>query len=159
MGLSHEDVQEILRLLDDLDATELNLRTRNFALSLRRDGTGGEWVQAMSVLSAPHLRGVDPAAAEPGAAPVAAPDRDDGDGLVPVRSPLMGTFYRAPKPGAEPFVEVGTEVVEETVVGIVETMKLMNSVVAGVAGRVAEICVDNDQYAEQGAVLMRIVPG
>jgi acetyl-CoA carboxylase biotin carboxyl carrier protein len=162
MGLSHEDVQEILQLLDDLDATELNVRTRHFALSLRREGADGEWVQAMSVLASPHSLTPTHAGREapaPGTASVAGPASDDSDGLVAVRAPLMGTFYRASKPGAPPFVEVGTPVGEETVVGIVETMKLMNSVFAGVAGRVAEICLDNDQYAEQGAVLMRIAPG
>src|SRR5262249_3172034 len=69
---------------------------------------------------------------------------EDEDGeLVVVRAPLPGTFYRAPRPGAAPFVEVGSRVGADTVIGIVETMKLMNSVPAGVAGVVAEFCVAN----------------
>ncbi|MGH3253654.1 MAG: acetyl-CoA carboxylase biotin carboxyl carrier protein, partial [Trebonia sp.] len=63
----------------------------------------------------------------------------DADGLAAVAAPLPGTFYRAPRPGAEPFVRVGDEVAPDTVVAIVETMKLMNSVHAGVTGRVARI--------------------
>jgi acetyl-CoA carboxylase biotin carboxyl carrier protein len=81
----------------------------------------------------------------------------EGDeGLVAVRAPLPGTFYRAPRPGAAPFVEVGSRVGADTVVAIVETMKLMNSVPAGADGTVAEICLDNAEFAAQGATLMRI---
>jgi acetyl-CoA carboxylase biotin carboxyl carrier protein len=77
-------------------------------------------------------------------------------GLVAVRAPLPGTFYRAPRPGAAPFVEVGSRVEADTVIGIVETMKLMNSVHAGVAGVVAGFCVANAEFAAQGAELLRI---
>ena len=83
-------------------------------------------------------------------------DADAGAGLVAVRAPLPGTFYRAPRPGAAPFVEVGSRVDPDTVVGIVETMKLMNSVSAGVAGTVAEICLGNGEFAANGTTLLRI---
>ena len=73
-----------------------------------------------------------------------------------MRAPLPGTFYRAPRPGAAPFVEVGSQVSAETVIGIVETMKLMNSVHAGVVGTVAEFCVQNAEFAAHGATLLRI---
>jgi len=80
-----------------------------------------------------------------------------GDGeLVAVRAPLPGTFYRAPRPGAAPFVEVGSRVGADTVIGIVETMKLMNSVPASVAGVVAEFCVANAELVAQEAALLRI---
>jgi biotin carboxyl carrier protein len=81
---------------------------------------------------------------------------DAGPELVAVRTPLPGTFYRAPRPGAAPFVEVGSRVDPDTVVGIVETMKLMNSVSAGVDGTVAEICLGNAEFAGHGATLLRI---
>jgi acetyl-CoA carboxylase biotin carboxyl carrier protein len=84
------------------------------------------------------------------------PSVSSGDGLVAVRAPLPGTFYRAPRPGAAPFVEVGSRVGADTVVGIVETMKLFNSVTADAAGTVAEICVDNAEFADRGATLLRI---
>jgi acetyl-CoA carboxylase biotin carboxyl carrier protein len=76
-----------------------------------------------------------------------------------VRAHLPGTFYRAPKPGAPPFVEMGSPVEEDTVVGIIETMKLMNAVHAHTRGEVVEICFQNAQFAEKDAVLMRIKPG
>ena len=83
----------------------------------------------------------------------------DGRGLVAVRAPLPGTFYRAPRPGAAPFAEVGSRVGADTVIGIVETMKLMNSVPAGVAGVVTEFCVTNAELVAQGAALLRIRAG
>ncbi len=101
--------------------------------------------------SAPGL----PAPGPSGPAPSAPGDRLE-EGLTEVRAPLLGTFYRAPRPGAPPYVNVGSLVEQDTVVGIIETMKLMNSVSAGVSGTVAEILLANAQFAEQGAVLMRI---
>jgi acetyl-CoA carboxylase biotin carboxyl carrier protein len=90
------------------------------------------------------------------AAGAGAEGRGDDGTLVAVRAPLPGTFYRAPRPGAEPFVEAGSRVTAETVVCIVETMKLMNSVHAGVDGTVAEICLANAEFAANGTTLMRI---
>ena len=106
-------------------------------------------------------RGTQPPLADDGAGTGGAAGAEDGaedeDGeLVVVRAPLPGTFYRAPRPGAAPFVEVGSRIGADTVIGIVETMKLMNSVPAGVAGVVAEFCVANAELAAQGAVLLRI---
>jgi acetyl-CoA carboxylase biotin carboxyl carrier protein len=77
---------------------------------------------------------------------------------VAVAAPLPGTFYRAPQPGAAPFVEVGDAVGADTVVAIVETMKLMNSVHAGTAGRVARICAENGEFAPLGTTLLLIEP-
>jgi acetyl-CoA carboxylase biotin carboxyl carrier protein len=97
--------------------------------------------------------------AAPGAGAAASAGSAGGpepDGLRAVRTPLPGTFYRAPMPGAPPFVEVSTRVEPDTVVGIVETMKLMNSVCAGARGTVAEILLANAQFAERDAALMWI---
>jgi len=142
--LTDDDVREIVRLLDELQYDELHLTTRHFTLSLRRNGG---WSQALDI---------GPAPVEDAAQPEMERDRT---GLVAVRTPLPGTFYRAPKPGAAPFVEVGDPVDEDTVVAIVETMKLMNSVPAGARGRVAEICRHDAEFADQDAVLMWIGPG
>jgi acetyl-CoA carboxylase biotin carboxyl carrier protein len=80
------------------------------------------------------------------------------DGLAAVTAPLPGTFYRAPRPGAEPFVQVGDAVSPDTVVAIIETMKLMNPVRAGTTGRVARISLENGDFAPLGATLMLIEP-
>jgi acetyl-CoA carboxylase biotin carboxyl carrier protein len=93
----------------------------------------------------------------PGQGAGGAGEADGADGeLVAVRAPLPGTFYRAPRPGAAPFVEVGSRVGADTVVGIIETMKLMNSVTAGLEGTVAEICLANAEFAAHGSALLRI---
>ncbi|MGH3279833.1 MAG: acetyl-CoA carboxylase biotin carboxyl carrier protein, partial [Trebonia sp.] len=82
----------------------------------------------------------------------------EADGLAVVAAPLPGTFYRAARPGADPFVQVGDLVSAETVVAIVETMKLMNSVHAGTPGRVSRVCLENGEFASGGATLMLIEP-
>lgn len=159
MKLTNDDVHEILQLLDAGAFDELHLQTLRFKLLLRRNGCG-EWTQAGQVLSSPNVlptadavAATAPAAASATGAEKSAPEGDD---LVPVRAPLLGTFYRAPKPGAPNFVEVGSRVEKDTVVGIVETMKMMNSVYAGVAGAVREICLKDAEFVEQDARVMLI---
>ncbi len=76
--------------------------------------------------------------------------------LQDLPSPLLGTFYRAPKPGAPPFVEIGAQVEADTIVAIIEVMKLMNTVRAGVRGTVAEILKADGALAEYGETLMRV---
>jgi acetyl-CoA carboxylase biotin carboxyl carrier protein len=99
-----------------------------------------------------------PAGDVPGGGGLADQAADGGpaDGLRAVHAPLLGTFYRAPRPGAPPFVEVGSHVEADTVVGIIETMKLMNSVCAGVRGFIAEILIADAQFAAQDSALMRV---
>jgi acetyl-CoA carboxylase biotin carboxyl carrier protein len=77
----------------------------------------------------------------------------------PVTAPIAGIFYRAPNPDAAPFVEVGQQVSADDVIGIVEVMKLMNSVRAGITGTVVEVCAENAELVEYGQVLVRIEPG
>jgi acetyl-CoA carboxylase biotin carboxyl carrier protein len=163
VDLTSDDVQDILQLLDGLPFGEMHLRTASFSLWLRRSADG-EWTQELQVLAEPTMTpAASPAeaAGAPGTAEApgpagGAPDAPVPDGLRAVRTPLPGTFYRAPMPGAPPFVEVGSRVEPDTVVGIVETMKLMNSVCAGARGTVAEILLANAQFAERDTALMWI---
>ena len=160
MELTAEDVRDILQLLDGLPYRELTLETASFRLSLRRGADGG-WTQATEVLAEPadSAQPVAPAAVAPAEPAAVPPPGDQAEaGLIDVRAPLLGTFYRAPRPGAAPFVSVGSEVEPDSVVCIIETMKLMNSVAAGVSGTVAEILLNNAQFAGQGTVLMRVRP-
>jgi acetyl-CoA carboxylase biotin carboxyl carrier protein len=155
MNLTNEDVQEILRLLDASTFDELHLSTDRFKLTLRRSAVGG-WTQEMQTAGASVASAPATGAAQTGTSPASGARPAGADGLIEVRPPIIGTFYRAPKPGAAPFVEVGSRVEKETVVGIVETMKLMNSVYAGAAGVVVEICAANGHLVEQDHVLMRL---
>jgi acetyl-CoA carboxylase biotin carboxyl carrier protein len=166
--ISNEDVQDILRLLDTLPFSELTLETSRFTLRLQRAADGG-WSQETQVLSRPVAAAV-PAAASgpvpavpavaaspaPAGAPTAGSSHAGAGPAQDVRAPLPGTFCRAPQPGAPPYVEVGSQVDADTVVAIIETMKLMNPVYAGATGTVSEICLDDGQFAEQDAVLMRV---
>jgi acetyl-CoA carboxylase biotin carboxyl carrier protein len=180
MDLTNDDVADILALLDSLPYDSLDLETPRFRLTLRR-AAGGGWTEESQVLAEPAP--VTPApdgSAPPPASPTASPDISEisgragepgmagaGEsgaaagthGFAIVAAPLPGTFYRAPRPGADPFVAAGDTVSPDTVVAIVETMKLMNSVHAGTAGRVARICLENGEFASRGATLMLIEPG
>jgi acetyl-CoA carboxylase biotin carboxyl carrier protein len=158
MNLTFADVEEILKLLDASPFDELELETDRFKLILRRSASpAGGWTQQTETRSTPKVAVTAPgkATAQTTAASAAA-HKDDG--TVPVRAPLIGTFYRAPKPGAPPFVEVGSEVGTDTVIGIIETMKLMNSVYAGADGTVSAIDTADGDFVEQNHVLMRVKP-
>jgi acetyl-CoA carboxylase biotin carboxyl carrier protein len=167
--LTHEDVEEILRLLDATPVEEFELETERFKLTLRRSPAGhGGWTQERQTRGGPDLLVADnsnaaqrPSAADGSAkSATSAPSASAAHPGVQfeIRAPLVGTFYRSPKPGAPPFVDIGTEVRPDTVVAIIETMKLMNSVYAGAAGRVAQICIDDGGLIEQHQVLMRLAP-
>ena len=86
------------------------------------------------------------------------PRHSTEEGLVEVKSPLLGVFYRAPKPGEPAFVEVGARVEADTVIGIIEVMKLMNTARAGVRGEVVEIFAVNGEMVEHGEALMLVRP-
>ncbi|HUJ46233.1 MAG TPA: biotin/lipoyl-containing protein [Rhizomicrobium sp.] len=146
MILTHDDVQEIIRILDASPYDELEIETDRYKLTLRRGGSG--WTQATETARAERPAAI--AAKTTQAETILEP------GTLGVRAPLVGTFYRAPKPGAAPFVEVGDTVDEHTVVAIIETMKLMNSVHAGVRGVVSEICAANAEFVEHGRILMKL---
>jgi acetyl-CoA carboxylase biotin carboxyl carrier protein len=154
--LSPDDVRDVLRVLDSSGLAELHLETAELTLTLRREGEAG-WTAEQRVLREPvierSLEEAPVAVDQPAAAGalVAA-------GLVGVRPPLLGTFYRAPQPGAPPFVDVGDAVDEDTVVGIVETMKMMTPVHAGVRGTVVEFRTGNGEFAEADAVLLVVEP-
>lgn len=154
MTLTAKDVEEITRLLEESSFDELYLELDGMKLSLRRGGA--------SAPASPQTRAersVAPARAEPpAAAPASARERSAAEDSEhhAVAAPLLGTFYRAPKPGAPPFIEVGSIVEEETIVGIIEVMKLMNTVRAGVSGRVVAILAQDGVLVEYGETLIRV---
>lgn len=154
MKLTNDDVQQILQLLEATSFDVLEIETDRFKLTLRRHSPEG-WTQEAQLKMRPAaVQTMLSSPADSLPENVSSPAED----LIDVRSSLPGTFYRASQPGAPPFVEVGSAVEPSTVVGIVETMKLMNAVHAGARGHVAEICFENAQFASQGATLMRIRP-
>jgi acetyl-CoA carboxylase biotin carboxyl carrier protein len=141
--LGDEDVREILRLIDDSPLDELRIETDGFSLHVLRGG---------AVASEPGPQRPAPAAVDPPAA--AAPTRE---GTL-IEAPMLGTFYRAEAPGAPPFVELGARVEPDTIVCLIEVMKMMNSVPARVSGTIVEICAENAMLVEYGEPLFVVEP-
>lgn len=158
MPLNDDDVREILRIIDESELDELSIETDGFSLHVRKGapvvgGALSESVRGSTLTeSAPPTAGSERAPASP------AGPRPAVNGLETIASPMLGTFYRAEAPGASPFVEIGAEVGPETTVCIIEVMKMMNSVPAGVSGTIAEIVPANGALVEYGDPLFRVKP-
>jgi acetyl-CoA carboxylase biotin carboxyl carrier protein len=150
MSLTAADVAEILRLVEGSSFDEFSLELDGLKLNFKRGANGSgspERPVGAAVPSAPIAAPLQPPAA------VAAADPN----VHNVHSPMLGTFYHAPKPGEPPYVAVGDLVEKDTIVGIIEVMKLMNTVRAEVGGAVAEILVADGAFVEYGEILLRIV--
>jgi len=137
MGLSHDDVHEILRLIDETPLDELRIETEGFSLHVRK--------------------GPSEASARPPEPAAKAPEHSGGGGIV-ISAPMLGVFYRAEGPGKRPFVDVGARVEPDTIVCIIEAMKMMTSIPAGVAGTIIEVCHENAELVEYDAPLFRVDP-
>lgn len=152
LPLTPQAVAEIVAIIDGSGYDRLDIKTEAFRLRLQRE-SGKEdqdsgWSQDWMFSEAEAPAGGDKVAAV----------AELPDGLLGVAAPLPGTFYRSPQPGAPAFVEVGDLVSEDTVVGIIETMKLMNPVHAGCAGKVEAILVENGEMLEGGATIVHVRP-
>jgi acetyl-CoA carboxylase biotin carboxyl carrier protein len=149
LPLTPDDVNEIVAILDGSVFDTLSINTGQFRLQVVRNGSGEAtgWTQNWDWKDDTGAAGAVASATDVTALP---------EGITAVASPLPGTFYRAPQPGAPNFVEVGDSVGPETVVGIIETMKLMNPVHAGVSGTIEAIIVENAAMVESGAVLIHV---
>ena len=133
MPLSEADVREILRLIDESDVGELRVETEAFSLYVRRGETNAVAEESPPVAAA--------------------------DGVVTISAPMIGTFYRAEAPGATPYVDLGSRVEPDTVVCLIEVMKMMNPIPAGVGGTIVEVCAENAEPVEYGAPLFHVQPG
>ena len=168
MSLTARDVAEILRVLEESSFDTLDLDMNGVQLRLRRSGAlpvreaapraddGGRDAASKAfrpgaAAGASAAGSAAIAAAAPGAA---APET----GAIAAPAPLLGIYYRAPKPGEPPFVEVGDRVQADTIIGIIEVMKLMNTVRAGVAGQVIAISAPNGELVEYGQAILWVRP-
>ena len=134
MALTDDDVREILRLIDENELDELRIETGEFKLHV--------------------VRGPAMAPAEP-VVEARRPASSNG-ATETIAAPMPGTFYRAEGPGMAPFVDVGARVEPDTVVCIIEIMKMMNSVPAGVSGTIVEVCAEDAQLVGDGEPLFRV---
>lgn len=148
MTLTAADVDRIIALLDASHFDRLSLEIDGLKLDLARSGAVAAPPKPVPVTMP------EPEAAPPPA--LASVAREPG--LIEVKSPLLGIYYRAPRPGEPPFVEIGARVEPETIIGIIEVMKLMNTARAGVSGEVVEIVACNGELVEHGELLMLVRP-
>ena len=152
-----QQVRELIELMVEHDLTEIRIKQGDTTVSLRK-GFHGE----VSVMPAPVVQAsaMPPAAsaaeALAAAEPAAEPSEDDG--LVPVISPMVGTFYTGSDPDSLPFIKVGQEVSSDTTVCIIEAMKVFNEIKAEVAGTVERIVAANEKAVEFGETLILIRP-
>ncbi|OGA43895.1 MAG: acetyl-CoA carboxylase, biotin carboxyl carrier protein [Betaproteobacteria bacterium RIFCSPLOWO2_12_FULL_62_13] len=162
MTLTHEDVRKILEILDESDCEEVYLEFGDLKVRLRKHGDSPDPEKPAHTQASPQA--ADTVDEEP-AAPAAPARREPGQevtipaGVLAVTAPMLGTFYRAPTPGARPFVEVGDKVQPDDTVCLVEVMKLFNSVRAGTAGTIERILVENAALVEYGQPLILIRKG
>lgn len=167
MELDRDTLVELLQTIERSGLDEVDLRigalrlyvNRHAGADTRAPVGGAPGPAAPGRADVPAAQG-GTAGAEPADAPggEAATGAADDAGVVHITAPMVGTFYRAPEPGADPFVEVGSEVGEDDIVGIIEVMKLMNHVKAGSTGTIAEIYVDDQGVVEYGQPLMAVAP-
>jgi acetyl-CoA carboxylase biotin carboxyl carrier protein len=153
VSLTARDVAEILRVLEESSFDTLDLDMDGIQLRLRRSG-------ALPAREPAEMPATSPRAKSAGASSAAAakPAASPEPGAMPVAAPLLGIYYRAPKPGEPPFVEVGDRVQADSIIGIIEVMKLMNTVRAGVAGQIVAISANNGDLVEYGQAILWVRP-
>ena len=148
--LSYDDVRKILAMLDNSTLDEVHLEIGDFKLDVRRRGAPATSPQSDVAPVTARDKVAQSSAAQSGANP--APQLAEGQfALV---APMLGTFYRAPAPGAPPFVEIGSTVAANDTLCIIEVMKLMNTIKAERAGRVVAILAENATMVEFGQPLI-----
>jgi acetyl-CoA carboxylase biotin carboxyl carrier protein len=139
-------VKELIDLMKDNDLVEVTVEAGDSKIHLKAPGANAPMMHAAPM----------PMPAAPAAAPVAAPVVAAEEGLEAIGSPIVGTFYHASSPDAEPYVRVGDKVTPETVVCIIEAMKVMNEIKAETTGTIVEVCCKDGQAVEYGQPLYRI---
>jgi acetyl-CoA carboxylase biotin carboxyl carrier protein len=162
MTLSYREVAEIIKLIDASACEELVLELGDTKLVLRRHGAGSAPAATGGADNPSSVTTAAPPAAAPATAgadrPAASSAEARPDGMIEVRSPMVGTFYRAPSPEAPAFVERGAVVEAGEPLCLIEVMKLYTTITAQRRGRVVEICADNAAMVEYGQTLFVLEP-
>jgi acetyl-CoA carboxylase biotin carboxyl carrier protein len=148
-------IKSVIDLMREHELCEFAIEEKDFKLSLKR-GSPAMMMAPQMMAPAPAAAPAAPAPAAP--APVAAAPAKD-EGLTPIASPLVGTFYRATSPDAEPLVTVGGRVNKDTVVCIIEAMKVMNEIKAETSGTIKKILVENATAVQFGQPMFLVEKG
>jgi acetyl-CoA carboxylase biotin carboxyl carrier protein len=158
--MNFDEIKQLLDMVREHELSEFELERDDFKIRVRKN-TSGQWTATMPPVSHVNYAPVmAPPMAAPQASPVApalTPAQEDTDFAV-VKSPIVGTFYRAPEPGAKPFADVGDTVKKGQVLCIIEAMKLMNEINSDVDGEVVKVYVENGQPVQYGERLFAIRP-
>jgi acetyl-CoA carboxylase biotin carboxyl carrier protein len=157
--LDLKQIKQIIELMKRSELTEFAVEEEGFKLKIRRGTNGLPVVSGLRGSNAPFpasdLAQLPPAApGVPPAAPSAAAAEEPG--VTYIKSPMVGTFYRAASPESKPFVEIGAKVTESSVVCIIEAMKIMNEIQAETKGTVLDVLVENGQPVEYGQRLFKL---
>ena len=147
-----DEITTLVKLMSEHDLTEFQIQADECNLCIRRGGSAP--AQIVTHVAAQAAAPVVAAAAAPAAAPAAAAPA--AAPALTIDSPLVGTFYRSPSPEAQPFVKIGDKVAPDTVIGIIEAMKVMNEIKAEKSGVIKEVLVENGQPVEYGEALFVI---
>jgi acetyl-CoA carboxylase biotin carboxyl carrier protein len=147
--LELKDIKAVIDLMKKNDLSVFEMEKDGFKLKLQK-GAGDQ-----TVFAPPSVASSAPAAPLTASAP-APPEPEKGGALKDIVSPMVGTFYRASSPESPPFVDVGKEVTEETVVCIIEAMKVMNEIKAETKGVIAEVVAEGGKPVQFGQVLFRV---
>ena len=154
-----QKINELLEIMKENDLVEVEIKHGDDKICLKRCQPQRPAVTAVPMVS-PNISAVpastNVAQTSPAEAAATSPER--GDNFVAIKSPLVGTFYATPSPDSDPFVDVGSRVDSQTVVCIIEAMKVMNEIKAETSGTIAEILVSNGQAVEYGQVLFKVKP-
>jgi len=160
--LTYDDLLQIVELIKSAEAfSEFHLKIGDIELDLRKSGSSAPVPSSAAAINPTPATVEEVAAENPPPAPIrhtTQPAVDIPAGSVVIKSPMVGTFYRSPEPGAKPFVEVGQKVVPDTTVCIIEVMKLMNSISAGSAGRITHVLANDAEPVDMGQALIVIDP-
>jgi acetyl-CoA carboxylase biotin carboxyl carrier protein len=147
-------IRELVRLLESSGLSVLEIEENDLRVRLEKGQTAG-LVQPVPAALPQAVPAALPVETAPAPAPVA-DGTVDFNRLKEVKSPLVGIFYAAPSPGAEPFAGVGSRVKKGDVLCVVEAMKLMNEITADADGEVIDVCVQNGQVVEFGQILFKL---
>ncbi len=151
-----EEIQRIVALMKENDLAEFEMEDQGFRLAVKRRSSAETPVVVAAPVPAALPVPSMPAPAAPSSPLESAGTGDPEAGWKEIKAPIVGTFYRAPSPDAEPFVTVGQSVEEDTVVGIIEAMKVMNEIKAEVRGVIRKVCVENATPVQYGQPLFKV---
>ncbi len=164
MAMTYKEIKELLEIVGESDLAEFKLKDGDFEVSIRTGSYSKVKMTSQPMMAAPAMTAQPiqqvaasaPASAAPAAQPAA--EADSTEGLLEVKSPIVGTFYRSASPDKPAFVSIGDTISEGSVVCIVEAMKLFNEIESEVAGKIVKVLVEDASPVEYDQVLFLVDP-